>query len=426
MRVTRLSFLLGALLAGCSSNGSNSGSGGTGGGGTSTGGRGGTAPGVTSDCGSVRMTEYSSTDRRWCGFDRNHSVLPQFVRDGMTVAIAEPYNGSSYDGDSGEACGECWEIDTTFATQIVMVHDLCPIEGNPICAGSHFHFDVAHEVATVIDGGGWLGEAAVRRVPCPVTGAIHAYISDRNEYGYLKVAFFNHRFPIRSAEYRPADSDQWLPLERCLARWCVEEDMSTFADGGPGAAFRLTSAAGEAVEGTAVLTYDVGAESDFDTGIQFVPPTPEGEACEFVPPGDVYDETWGGIDGVRWEPNTWGSTTLSEVSAGCADDSSSCLLLSNFEGSGLHITYRHVFPTATFSRLSLQLRAQSGGGQLEVAPRSEDARCANPTTVQVGDQWDLVEIDVPDSCPDTSELHGLTISLPSAAMDLLVDEIRYE
>jgi len=426
-------LLIGGLLAGCDSEdtertpGGTAGTGGSGAGSTGTGATGGTAPGVESDCGSVRMTQYSSTDRRWCGFDRTHALLPDFVRQGMTIAIAEPYNGSSYEGDAGEACGECWEIDTTFATQMVMVHDLCPIEGNPICAGSHFHFDVSNEVAAAIDGGGWMGEAAVRRVPCPVTGNIQAYISDRNEWGYLKVAFFNHRFPIRSVEYRATDGDAWVAMERCLARWCVpEDDMTTFASDGPGATFRITSAAGETVEGATPLTYATAAEADFDTGVQFAPAEPEGQACEFVPPGDVYDEHWGGIDGVRWEPNPWGSASLSETGDGCADGSASCVLLTSFADSGLHITYRHVFPTTTFASLSLQLRAQSGSGQVEVAPRSEDARCDVPTVVDVSVEWTAVTIDVAASCPGVADLHGLTISRPSAAMDLLVDEIRYE
>lgn len=373
------------------------------------------------------MTHYGSSDRRWCGFDRTNELLPEFVRQGMTVAIAEPWAGSSYDGDVGEACGECWEIDTTFATQIVMVHDICPIEGNPICAGSHFHFDVSNEVADVIDGGGWLGEGSVRRVPCPVTGNIHAYISDRNQWGYLKVAFFNHRFPIRTVEYQPVGDEAWLPMERCLARWCVpDEDKSTFSDGGPGATFRLSSAAGETVEGTAVLTYDTGAEEVFDTGAQYAPAEPEGGSCEFIPPGDVYDEQWGGIEGVRWEPNTWGDTTMTEIGDGCAESSASCLLLTSFEGSGLHITYRHVFPVDTFSKLSLQVRARSGGGTLEVAPRTEASRCDVPTTVDVGDGWTTVDIDVAASCPGGEPIHGLTISRPNAAMDVVVDEIRFE
>ena len=426
-------MLLGVLLVACGSDGSGgsaSGGGGSsigGSSGSSSGGSGGTVPGVSSECGSVRLTQYTSSDRRWCGFDRTNALLPQFVREGMTVAIAEPYNGSSYEGAAGEACGECWELDTTFATQIVMVHDLCPIEGNPICAGSHFHFDVSNEVADVIDGGGWMGEAAVRRVPCPVTGSIHAYVSDRNQWGYLKVAFFNHRFPIRTAEYRAANGIEWLALERCLARWCVpDNDKSTFAEAGPGAVFRLTSPTGETVEGTEVLTYATGAESVFDTGAQFAPAEPEGGACDFIPPRDVYDEQWGGIDGVRWEPNTWGDASLTEISDGCADASASCVLVNNFEGSGLHITYRHVFPTATFSRLKLQLRAQTGGGEVEVAPRSEAARCEVPTTVVVGSEWVQVELDVAASCPGFNEIHGLTVSRPSSAMDLVVDEIRFE
>ena len=438
-----LGALAALILAGCSSSGSagntaggagSSGGGNTGNtggstntGGTSSGGAAGTAPGVSSECGSVRLTQYGSTDRRWCGFDRTNALLPDFVRQGMTVAIAEPYNGSSYEGDPGEACGECWELDTTFATQVIMVHDLCPIEGNPICNGSHFHFDVSNEVASVIDGGGWMGEASARRIPCPVSGNIHAYISDRNQWGYLKVAFFNHRFPIRTVEYRPEGSSDWQPMERCLARWCVpDDDKSTFSESGPGAVFRLTSPTGEVVEGTQVLTYATAAESDFDTGAQFAPAQADGGTCEFIPPGDVYDEQWGGIDGVRWEPNTWGGASLSEINAGCAESSPSCLLVSGFEGSGLHITYRHVFPTSTFSHLRLQLRAQSGGGEVEVAPRSEASRCDTPTTVAVNDQWVQVDIDVAASCPGFDDIHGLTISRPSAPMDLVVDEIFFE
>jgi hypothetical protein len=43
-----------------------------------------------------------------------------------------------------------------------------------------------------------------------------------------------------------------------------------------------------------------------------------------------------------------------------------------------------------------------------------------------GAEWLPVEIDIAQSCPDTSDLHGLTISVPSATLDLMVDEIRFE
>ncbi|MBU1535028.1 hypothetical protein KKF84_06895 [Myxococcota bacterium] len=384
------------------------------------------APGVAGECGSVRMTEYGSSDRRWCGFDRTSTILPDFVREGMTIAIAEPYNGSSYGGDPGEACGECWEISTTFATQIVMVHDLCPIEGNPICAGGHFHFDIAGEVADRIDGGQWMGEAAVRRVPCPVSGNIHVYISARNQWGYMQIAFFNHRFPIRTVEYRAADSEVWQPMERCLARWCLAEDMETFAQDGPGGIFRLTSAAGEVIEGSVALPYSAAQGSDFDTGIQFAEADPPQGTCDFVVPGDVYDEQYGGIEGVRWTANTWGTAAISETSSNCADGSDSCLRLKSFVDSGVHLTYRHTFPTQTFSTLTLRLRTGSGTGTVSIAPRSEDARCANMTEVPVTGEWTTATIDVAASCPDTEWLHGLTISHASTAMDLYLDEIVFD
>src|SRR5512138_3880223 len=60
-------------------------------------------------CGSVRLTSYSASNGGWCEFDRSAPMLPDFVRQGLTLAIAEPWNGSSYGGANGEACGECWE-----------------------------------------------------------------------------------------------------------------------------------------------------------------------------------------------------------------------------------------------------------------------------------------------------------------------------
>ncbi len=381
------------------------------------------ADGVSAGCGSVRMTYYNSSDRRWCGFDRTSSILPDFVRRGMTVAIAEPWNGSSYNGDPGEACGECWQISTSFATELVMVHDLCPIEGNPVCAGSYFHFDVSGEVADAIDGGGWLGEAAVKRVPCPVSGNIHVYITSRNQWGYMQLAFFNHRFPIRTVEYRAADSNEWLPMSRCLARWCLEEDKVTFAANGPGGVFRFTSAPGEVVESTAVLTADIAEGSDFDSGVQFADISAENGVCAFVPPAAVYDDEWGGIDGVRWEPNLWGDAQLSESTSDCADDSSACLLLTHFDGSGLHITYRHVFPGSDFSTLTLQARSASGGGTVEIAPRSEDARCSNPPTFNLSGEWKTYTVDIAGSCPDVDWIHGFTISRTENVENLYLDSM---
>lgn len=87
-------------------------------------------------------------------------------------------------------------------------------------------------------------------------------------------------------------------------------------------------------------------------------------ACAFVPPGDVYDEGWGGIDQVRWAPNPWGDASASQITEGCA--------------------------------------------------------------AGVGDEWVEVEIDVAEVCASLEALNAVTVSNRSPAMDLLVDEVRYE
>ncbi len=382
-------------------------------------------PGVTSNCGSVRLTQYWSTERGWCEFSNGSSVLPDFVRQGLTLAIAEPYSGSSYGGEPGEACGECWEIDGIGGSAVVMVHDLCPIEGNPLCAGGHFHFDLTPEAADAVQGGG-LDEAVARRVPCPVTGNIHGEILDRNEWGYLRLQFINHRFPIRQAEYRAVDGDAWVPLRRSGGAWHVLDDHETFAEGSPGGVFRFTSPEGESAEGYEVLAYGVGVGDVFDTGAAFAVVEASGAACAFVPPGDVYDEGWGGIDQVRWAPNPWGDASASQITEGCAAGSASCVLMSDLgQWNGFHLYYRQAFPTSTFSRLSLGLRARSGGGELSVAPSNDGEEC-EPTLVEVGDEWVEVEIDVAEVCASLEALNAVTVSNRSPAMDLLVDEVRYE
>ncbi|MBN2193730.1 MAG: hypothetical protein JW751_13015 [Polyangiaceae bacterium] len=382
-------------------------------------------PGVASDCGSVRLTQYWSADSGWCEFRRTSAVLPEFVRAGLTTAIAEPYDGSSYEGEPGEACGECWEVDTVSGTEIVMVYDLCPIEGNPLCAGGAFHFDLSPEAAEALGGGG-LDAASVRRVPCPVTGNIHAEILDRNEWGYLRFAFVNHRFPIRTAEYRAVDSENWRSVQRSGGAWHVLDDNTTFADGGPGGVFRFSSGAGETAQGSEVLTQDTAIGSVFDTGANFAESIADGDACVFVPPGNVYDEGWGGIDQVRWAPNPWGGATASETTDGCANDSASCVLISDLaQWNGFHLYYRQAFPTTTFSRLSLSLRARSGGGELGVAPSNDGEEC-EATLVEVGNEWTTVVIDVATSCPALDALNAVTVSNHGETMDLLVDEVRYE
>ncbi|MCC6524963.1 MAG: hypothetical protein IT373_20065 [Polyangiaceae bacterium] len=311
------------------------GSGGNGSG--AAGGSGGVAPGPSDACGSVRLTSYTAAPGGWCEFDRTSPVLPSSVLAGLTLAVAEPYDGSSYGGEPGEACGECWEIDTITDTRIVMVHDLCPIQGNPLCAGGHFHFDLSTEAAQALHGGG-LDEGQARRVPCPVTGNVHVQVNDRNEWGYLRLAFLNHRIPIRSAEYRAVGDAVWRSVTRSGGAFHVLDDGVTFAASGPGGVFRLTSAQGEVLELPNALDYGVATGSTFDLGAQLTDQAPGGGSCVFVPPAEVYGDGFGGIDEVRWAVNPWGEALGSETTEGCDGGTGSCLRIDSLgQYSGFHL-----------------------------------------------------------------------------------------
>jgi len=378
----------------------------------------------TDECGSVRLTQYTASAGGYCEFDRTLEVLSADVQAGMTLAIAEPWNGSSYGGDPGEACGECWEIDTINATRVVMVHDLCPIEGNPLCAGGHFHFDLASEAAEALQGGA-LDEGSTRRVPCPVEGNIFAQIIDRNEWGYVRLQFVNHRIPIRTAEFRAADGDAWFALARSGGAWHAVENGEMFAADGPGGVFRLTSAQGEVLESVNVLDYGTGIGSVFDLGVQLTDQDPpEGGSCEFVPPADVYVDGWGGIPEVRWEPNPWEGTSIEEIDSNCR--AGSCLDVTPFEQwSGFHLYYRQPFPVSTFSSLSLWARAASGEGTIDVAPNGDGGQCA-VTSVPVGTDWTQITIDVASVCAGYDTLNTVTVQNTGAAFELLLDDVIWE
>lgn len=381
-----------------------------------------TDSGISEGCGSVRLTEYGASATGWCEFDRTSSALPPFVRDGLTLAIAEPYAGSSYGGESGESCGECWEVSTIRETRVVMVHDLCPIEGNPLCAGGHFHFDLSGEAAEALQGGS-LDEAATRRVPCPVSGNVFAQINDRNEWGYVRLQFVNHRVPIRTAEYRNA-AGEWTAVQRSGGAWHILDDDETFSANGPGSVFRLTSAPGEIVAGTNPLTYATGQGALIDLGLQFTDSaTTADEPCEFTPPGDVYVDGFGGIPEVRWDINPWGDAQARETQDSCY--SGSCLEIAPLPPwAGFHLYYRQAFPTQTFATVSVRVRALSGPGQLNLAPSHDGERCSE-TIVDVGSEWTQTTIDLASVCPGLAQLNGLTMDNPGATMELRLDDVRF-
>jgi expansin (peptidoglycan-binding protein) len=381
---------------------------------------------VDPECNTARVTYYTASDRGWCGFSRNLEILPQFVRDGMTFAMAEPWNGGSYGGDPGEGCGECWEISNSWATQVVMMHDLCPIEGNPVCAGEILHFDLSSETAEAIQSEGSAAIVA-RPVPCPVSGNIHTSIGDWNEWGYHKVSFVNHRIPVRRASIRAHPDGPWIALERSGGRWTVLEGPEP--GDGQGVVYRLESAQGEVVESTNVLPFTAvdpnGEDLVFDIGVQFEDLEPAPGVCEFEPPGLVYGDDWGGIPGVKWMPNPWGDTQVSETSEGCHGGSASCLRVDHMGlGQGMHIYIWQPFPPAAFTALTVWARTLQGTSPLALGP-SHDGDICGETEVEVGPEWEAITIPLSPACDGMPVLSSVTLHHGSGE-PLLLDDIAFE
>lgn len=377
-------------------------------------------------CNSVRLTAYEVFAGGWCELPRDLPILPAFVREeGLTAAMAEPFAGGFYEGDLGEACGECWEIDTLTATRTVMIMDLCPNEGNPLCQGGHFHIDLASEGAAILMAGG-LDEASARRVPCPVEGSVHVYVNDEN-FSYLRLQFANHRVPVRRAWIRStAPGSPEIALRRSGGAWEAVDDMP-LDRGGEGVTFVLESAQGERLESTVVIPTHPDTPATFDLGVQFEDrDPPSGGACDFRPPGVVFDDAFGGIDEVRWDINPWGEAEegfFGPVTDGCY--AGACLRVERLGTfSGFHLYYRTPFPTATFSTLRMRLRADAPG-ELVIGPSHDGERCME-ARVPVGPEWSEVDIDVAAACAALPRINAVTVDNGGPTMDLRLDDVRYE
>jgi expansin (peptidoglycan-binding protein) len=375
----------------------------------------------TDTCGSLRMTYYTAGPSGWCEFDRTLSILPDFVRAGLTTAVAEPWNGGSYGGVAGEACGECWEVATLGDTHTIMVHDLCPIDGNPICAGDHFHFDLSSESAQALDVNG-VNEGNARRVPCPVTGNMYLQLLDRNQWGYVRFQVVNHRIPVRNVEFRAADGSTWFPAHRSGGAWDTPDNGDGFASGGAGGVFRLTSAQGEILQMPNTLAYTSTKGSVFDLGGQFADHDAQsGAVCTFEPP-PVYIDAYGGITSVKWQMNPWGNARASETTAGCK--SGSCIRVQGLaSASGFHIYYPHTFASTMWKSLTLNVRAEKGTGKLEVAA-SDDGQTCSMTSVDLSEGFASVTLDLATTCASLPKLNAVTV-YGDTSLTALFDDIVF-
>jgi hypothetical protein len=233
----------------------------------------------TGACQKTRLTQFTdNNDQLGCGYHRAVATIPKLVRDRMYIAMAEPFYGSSYHGSPGESCGECWELTTGKTTTIVIVADLCPIEGNPPCADpNQLHFDLVTNAATTV-GGGTMDMAVARPVACPMSGNIGIEVTDRS-WSYFQAAFFGYRVPLRLVEFQPVGGATWKAMTR---RWGAvwdnmdnqDEAFSSTSAGagsnGVGVTLRLTSAQGQVLTSQVVLSNANSAKgAALDLGAQF-------------------------------------------------------------------------------------------------------------------------------------------------------------
>ncbi len=114
------------------------------------------------------------------------------------------------------------------------------------------------------------------------------------------------------------------------------------------------------------------------------------------------------------------------MSQGCYGASGSCIGVQGLDpGSGFHIYYVHDFAVGIFARLSLQVRALSGGGSIQVAPSRGGTPCQAAPPATVGPDWSQVTIDLATACTNLDTIGEVTLTA-NGSMVLLLDEIHFE
>src|SRR5262249_47036612 len=185
---------------------------------------------------------------------------------------------------------------------------------NPVCAGSFFHFDLAHEAAVQLDYlDAGIIEAFARRVSCPVDGNISAVVRDGNP-GFIRFALAGVRVAISAVEYHGSGpgvsgANPWTAMYRDGGAWAATGDIER---GGTGVAVRITSAQGQTVTSGVTIAPTGPFPRAVDLGVQVddrAPPS--GPTCDWtVPP--PYVDGFGGIDQVRWKYTSFTANSIDD------------------------------------------------------------------------------------------------------------------
>lgn len=379
----------------------------------------------SASCQDVRLTYYDVETAGACEVMDVPAALPAIGQQGLTAAVAEPWWGGSRGGARAEACGECWEITTAHATRTVVVTDLCPIEGNPVCAGSFFHFDLAHTAAVPLDYlEAGIVHAQARPVPCPVSGNIFAVIRDANPT-FIRFALASPRVPIRQVDVRGGGAgvsatNPWTAMNRDGGAWAAVGDLTR---GGTGVQVRITSALGQTLESSVVLALAGPFPRGIDLGVQLDATPAAGPSCPWRVP-DPYRDGFGGIDQVRWRYSSWMTVSLDAASAsGCR--SGTCFATTLGAWGGFTWEYPEDFARAGLSRLVLYARS-ADAAPIEVKLSGPDGDCAG-VTATLGGQYQMVSVDLDAACPGHTRLQRFQVQVMRAAGgSVALDDVTFE
>ncbi|MBN2801944.1 MAG: hypothetical protein JXR91_02500 [Deltaproteobacteria bacterium] len=240
----------------------------------------------------------------------------------------------------------------------------------------------------------------------------------------MRLAFINHAIPVRSFEVKVEGGD-WIKGSRSGGAYEIKGGPTPSE--GAGMIFRVKSAEGEIVTSTNTVPFLPDNGSIHDLGVQFTPKYKSDQSCEFVPPADVYNDSWGGIDKVVWRPNPWKDhIKINEKTSGCYEKSSSCLevlIMAKWEGA--HFYYGQPFPFDTFGKLSVAVKSVSGKGTITIMPNGPHGECTE-TEITVDDTWQEITIDLAAVCTNVDLLNTVTVKNYSEDFDFILDKIQFE
>lgn len=158
-------------------------------------------------CDNGRITFYTYNNNGMCGF-------------GAIGGPTLPYNyivapNEAFYGD-GSKCGVCYELTGPNGTVIVQVADMCPVQGNSLCAGDIDHFDLGPNSATFgqVANPSW-GQTIItkRQVACPVTGNVGVRTKEGVSAYWMALLVFNHRVGVSMVQIKDG-SGVWRNMTR--------------------------------------------------------------------------------------------------------------------------------------------------------------------------------------------------------------------